>query len=137
MFTATLFVIPKECRQSKQTDISIQWDTLSNKKEWTFPAVLYNMDKSQIHCAKWKKPPLSLCQKIQTVWLHLYKTLENLNFCIQGKQIIGLPGAERSIAKGHEETSGEMGMFITLIELIVLWMYTYVKNYLTVNFMWV
>lgn len=52
MFTATLFVIAKECRQSKQTDISIQWDTLSNKQERTFPAVLYNMDKSQIHYVK-------------------------------------------------------------------------------------
>ena len=77
MFTATLFVIAKECRQSKQTDISIQWDTRSNKKERTFPAVLYNMDKSQIHYVKWKKPPLSLCQKVQTVWLRLYETLED------------------------------------------------------------
>ena len=44
-------------------------------------------------------------------------------------------GAERSIAKGHEETSGEMGMFTTLIESIVLWMYTYVKAYLIVCLM--
>lgn len=54
---------------------------------------------------------------------------------IQGEQIIELPGAERSVAKGHEETSGEVGMFTTLIQLIVLWMYTYVRTYLIVCLM--
>lgn len=34
---------------NQQTDISIQWDISAIKG---IPAVLYNMDKSQIHCAK-------------------------------------------------------------------------------------
>lgn len=46
---------------------------ISNKKEWTTDSY-NNMDKSQMHCDKWRKPD----KKNVLKWSHLYNMLENL-----------------------------------------------------------
>lgn len=77
-----------------------------------------SMAISQNNYAKWKKPDN---KRAHNVWLHLYKTPENENFCmvIESRSMTsgdGRAGRDaRKGYKGEEVTSDVVGMFTILI----------------------
>ena len=57
----------------------------------------------------------------------VYRELQDL--LVELRIIAKWVEAEGWITKGHEETLGVMDVFITLIVVLVRWVYTYVKTY--------